>query len=195
MVSIRGTIAFAAALCSGLLGVPGAWAQGLPAAGTPIELRNIKDTPRIGLPPDPPAVRNQRIRRIPVDPLTTGVPSDPVNRLARDADPVAYSPRASSSATPPTRRSIENFEYWNRYSAWYGQDYTPYYYRRNSRYFYQDAPVSNRYPLPRSIGSVPQQPVSSASPGNRNRYYYYETDRRWNPVPLNGGGYNYNLVY
>lgn len=194
MVSIRGTIAFGATLLAGLLGFSGAFAQDPPVAGTPTELRNIKDTPRIGLPPDPPAVRGERVRRMPVDPLTNPIPSDPRNRLARDADAVPYSPRASSSATTPNRRSIENFQYWNRYSTWYDGESTPYYYRQNSRYYYQDAPVADRQPVPRMSGTR-LEPIRSSSPGNRNRYYYYETDRRWNPVPLNGAGHNYNIVY
>jgi hypothetical protein len=194
MVSLRGIIPFGAALLSGFLGISGVWAQDPPAAGTPTELRNIKDLPRQSLPPDPPSVRGERVRRMPVDPLTNTIPSDPRNRLARDAGAVPYSPRASSSATPPTRRSIENFQFWNRYSTWYDGEYTPYYYRQNSRYYYQDAPVADRHPVPSMSGSY-AEPIRSTSPGNRNRYYYYETDRRWNPVPLNGAGHNYNMNY
>lgn len=143
----------------------------------------------------------RRIRTRPVDPFVesdVGTGGDAVRRRnAATANP-ATGARAVTDPqiAPALRRTMNVDEYWKEYGRWYNGEYVPYYTRRNSdgstyiRWYGGPAAIE----VERDRAYFSEGPTVRSGPYNRERYLFYERDRRFNPNPHPGGGFNYNMV-
>jgi hypothetical protein len=166
------------------------WAQGRGGSAGRGESATPGAPPRQSLPPDAP------------DP---GNPNTPAPRVTRpndtdvDARPqvppkdaVPGTPAAASGTTDPvsgpaSRRGRIADPYWNDYWKWYDTDYVPY----HTRYYGGRTGAAE---VEQHRGRAGLGSTERSGPYNRERYLFYERDRRFNPTPHPSGGYNYNLV-